>query len=118
MHLSATVNIITFLIFQFVVWGCQKPSQEMVCDFEYIRDCSGCFIDTLKSDNGKVEMIISKKNGLKHGRVLSWWPNGQLSADNYYKEDKMHGPQKMWDQNGKIIGNSIWMNGKLVKTNL
>lgn len=97
------------------MFGCSQNNKNVECEFEFVKECPECRLDTLKNDIGQIEMVISKKGELKHGLIISWHPNGQKSAENYYKEGKMHGPQKMWDKDGNLIGNSIWKDGTFIK---
>lgn len=41
--------------------------------------------------------------GLPQGRSLSWWPNGQLQDESYYKDGEIDGLHREFDENGKLI---------------
>lgn len=40
----------------------------------------------------------------KNGVQREWYKNGQLKSERPYKNDKMHGTFKQWDENGKLLG--------------
>ncbi len=44
------------------------------------------------------------KEGLKHGRELTWDDNGNLISIEPYSNGKIHGTAKQYGRNGKIIG--------------
>ena len=42
----------------------------------------------------------------------NWWNiNGQLSFELNYKDDKFHGVQKEWSNEGNLISHSTYVNG-------
>jgi antitoxin component YwqK of YwqJK toxin-antitoxin module len=44
------------------------------------------------------------KDGLKHGREITWDDNGKLLSIEPYAKGKIHGTAKQYGQNGRVIG--------------
>ena len=55
-------------------------------------------------DSGDKEYQGQHKDGKRDGLHTSWWPNGQKAAEIAYDQDKPVN-SKLWDEQGKPIGN-------------
>jgi antitoxin component YwqK of YwqJK toxin-antitoxin module len=54
--------------------------------------------------HGKAYMIWEAKNGLRDGIERFWdQMTGKLKYETYWKEGNLHGMQKEWNENGKLI---------------
>jgi len=42
------------------------------------------------------------KNGKLEGKFKEWDENGQLKRDSFYLDDKLEGEYKEWDENGQL----------------
>ena len=51
------------------------------------------------------------KDGLKHGREITWNEDGTLLSIEPYARDKIHGTAKQYGRNGKIIGKYTIIHG-------
>lgn len=59
--------------------------------------------DTIFYLDGSVAQIISKKNGIRHGEVSSYWQNGSMRAHANYVEGKVHGTARQWYRSGALF---------------
>ena len=55
-----------------------------------------------KCNKGKVISLIPYKDGLMHGVVYNWWPNGNLRGEANFKLGKPNGGRREWHLNGKM----------------
>ena len=72
-----------------------------------MADCF--FLDNLvgrRVYNQKDILILETpmKDGLKHGRAITWDDNGRLLSIEPYAKGKLHGTTKQYGRNGKVIG--------------
>jgi antitoxin component YwqK of YwqJK toxin-antitoxin module len=58
--------------------------------------------------------LTIKKGGmeLKHGKYKSWYKNGQIQQECFYKEGKKAGTQTVWYENGNKMMVTVYRNGK------
>jgi antitoxin component YwqK of YwqJK toxin-antitoxin module len=47
-----------------------------------------------------------------NGQSICFYPNGQIKTDAMYKNDQLHGDFKEYDQQGKLILDAIYVDGK------
>ena len=64
---------------------------------------------------GNIKQIKHYKNGVKHGKLIRYYNDGQVLDDFNYKNGLRHGTLKTYFTNGEIMKHSIWDNGELVK---
>jgi len=64
------------------------------------------FYSEYYNNTGKEQFIRTYKN---------WYPNGNLRDEGTFADGKSHGTQIKWDQHGKVIAESVYNNGILVK---
>ena len=64
---------------------------------------------------GNLKQIKNYKNGVKHGKLIRYYNNGQVLDEFNYKNGLRHGTLTTYFTNGKIMKQSIWNNGELVK---
>jgi hypothetical protein len=56
-----------------------------------------------KYKDGKQNIKVELKNGLKHGRYFEYYPNGQLKITGRYRKDKQVGLWKAYDEQGMEV---------------
>lgn len=54
-------------------------------------------------ENGQMRTIQSFENGVLHGEVILYWPNGQIKRKCYFVHGKRKGLDQMWDSRGQLI---------------
>lgn len=54
--------------------------------------------------NGQVRERIPLVDGLRHGVVLTWHPNGLASSEESYVNGRLHGVCRQWDEVGRLLG--------------
>ena len=67
----------------------------------YLR---GELVGTRHWDEGKLELEIPLRNGLRHGIEYTWFFGDWLSSAEPFHEGKPHGVAKQWSAAGKLIG--------------
>jgi len=50
------------------------------------------------------------------GGLVNYHPNGAKKLEKFYKGDLRHGLSTTWDENGSIVGQRRYEDGKLVET--
>jgi antitoxin component YwqK of YwqJK toxin-antitoxin module len=58
-------------------------------------------------------MEINMMDDKKNGKVLMFYPNGNLKNESNYFDDKMNGINKSYHENGKLKSEDSFKNGKL-----
>ena len=56
-----------------------------------------------KYNSGKKRFKVALKNGQKHGRFESYYPNGQLKLKGRYRKDKQVGLWKYYSDTGELL---------------
>jgi antitoxin component YwqK of YwqJK toxin-antitoxin module len=59
-------------------------------------------------NNGQIEEELYYKNGGKHGIQKGWYENGQLMYEHNYIFDHMDGKQKSWYENGQLMSENSY----------
>ena len=63
-------------------------------------------------ENGVKRFEKKYKNELKHGKQITWLPNGKTMGISNYKKGKRHGLDQMFDAvTGKLISEGNYING-------
>lgn len=63
--------------------------------------------------NGKLwETWQEDSTGMKQGKGVTYYPDGNVQTEVHYKNDYLHGQFKMWDQKGNLIADGIYEDGK------
>ena len=65
-------------------------------------------------ENGQLWAQEYYKEGKMEGEFKVWWCNGQLWAQEYYKEGKLEGEHKRWGMNGELYIKSYYKEGEEV----
>ena len=63
-------------------------------------------------ENGQLKQTCPFADGKIHGKVYSWYDNGNPSEENEYKNDKLNGPTKVYYYNGLIKRTSNYSDDK------
>jgi hypothetical protein len=50
------------------------------------------------------------------GALVNYHPNGAKKLEEFYKGDLLHGLSTVWDENGTIMEQDRYENGKLIET--
>jgi antitoxin component YwqK of YwqJK toxin-antitoxin module len=54
-------------------------------------------------ENNNLMSEISVVESHTHGRVASFYSNGQIEEEYFEKNNKMYGFYRKWDENGKLV---------------
>ena len=64
-------------------------------------------------------VLINKSKIHYHGdnkyTLTSYYPNGNPRWKEEYCEDRLHGVNQGWYENGSVLYKEVWKNGKLIK---
>ena len=58
--------------------------------------------------NGKIWAQCYYKEGKLEGEYKRWYDNGQFGCQSYYKEGKLEGELKWWYREGKLIEHKLY----------
>lgn len=76
-------------------------------------DAGNRHLVTMQKQYGKPpEEIRLNHNGLWDGQALSYYPDGTLKAEVFYKKGSLHGPSSFFSEDGKLLSKSWFVNGK------
>ena len=64
-------------------------------------------------ENGRLKEEAYYKNDVFHGKFKEYDTNGMLTRDNNYVDGHEEGKQKMWYDNGKLRANYVVKNGRI-----
>jgi len=81
--------------------------QEGMLHYHRVTDCfrNGTLVGRrVYNQEGIMIIETAMKDGLKHGRELTWSDDGQLLLIEPYVRGKIHGTAKQYGRNGKVIG--------------
>jgi uncharacterized protein len=102
---------------QTIVWNNGKKSG-LSKEF----DKEGTVITLLEYNNDFLisrEKINRKDNsGLKQGEWKEFYPSGIIRIEKAYKDDKLHGYYKEYDEKGNLTLTMLYENGSIVKSNV
>ncbi|WP_077197138.1 toxin-antitoxin system YwqK family antitoxin [Prevotella ihumii] len=65
--------------------------------------------------SGRVESIMTYRNGKAHGRAVSFYPDGSVGMKMNYANGVLHGNCYSYLENGRLEYSSVWQNGSKVK---
>lgn len=70
-------------------------------------------VESYWSEEGK---LLWSREYREDGTSLwrQWWPEGRLKSESAWMGFKAHGPAKLWDPAGKLIGEKKFADGKIV----
>ncbi len=54
----------------------------------------------------------TERYGKKDGELKTWYPNGKLMGQFYYKEGKLNGEFKLWYENGQLWFQEYYKEGR------
>jgi hypothetical protein len=74
-------------------------------------------IQKMYNDEGLMISQMSYKKGLKNGQQLLYSKPGRLMQECNYKDDKLDGVYKQWDENGARFDSSVYKNGNEIYPN-
>lgn len=98
------------LIIEFKVNG--FPYSETMYTNGYING----FERTYFPDTNILKYEAYYKKGIAHGKLKTWWKNGNLRADVEYKNDSPNGETRIYQENGDLAVVQIVENGFAIKT--
>jgi len=64
-------------------------------------------------ENGQLEVQAFYRNGKEEGEHKSWHENGQLGVQAFYRDDEPEGKRKCWYANGQLHVQEFYRDGKL-----
>ncbi|MDC6366159.1 MULTISPECIES: DUF3352 domain-containing protein [Flavobacteriaceae] len=56
-----------------------------------------------KYGNGKIRFEVDLKDGLKHGRYVEYYPNGEEKITGRFRNDEQVGTWRFYDKNGELV---------------
>lgn len=62
--------------------------------------------------NGQVKEERYYENGLKTGEHTGWWENGKLKFIYHFSNDEFNGNVKAWSESGQLFNDFNYVNGK------
>lgn len=93
-----------FVFFAFL--GCGRQNHMGRFDENPVREMltteEGLEIKTTYWPNAKLKSREEHVGGLKNGKCVNWYENGDTLAEAYYVAGKRHGAFTLWEPNGKI----------------
>jgi len=85
-------------------------------------DKEGKIITLLEYNNdfliSREKINFTDSKGLRQGKWLDFYPGGNIKAEKNYRDDKMHGYYKEYDQKGKLIVTLLYDNDKVTGTDI
>ena len=117
--------IVLQIIFSiFLIKGC---SNGVKGDLEYHEDDNGILYIGYSGDpksrqeyNGTFrnfypdkqrEFTVDYKDGLKHGKLVGWYKNGNIKIEEHYENGKRNGLSKFWYENGNQKDIALYKDG-------
>lgn len=67
---------------------------------------------TYYTDSGNPAEILMLENGKKNGKLLKYFPDGQLMTESYYKDGQPDGSFIHYHPNGKVQIQGVYYNGR------
>lgn len=62
-------------------------------------------------EDGRLQNVVSYKNGKLDGETKSWYSNGQISTQEFYRDGTPEGEHKSWHENGVLNGRLLYQDG-------
>ncbi|OUR95388.1 hypothetical protein A9Q84_16260 [Halobacteriovorax marinus] len=80
--------------------------------FAYIKDIpfTGQYIKT--STNGSISFVFNFKNGVKDGKQIGFYKEGQKRFESFYARGLKDGPYKEWYKNGQLYKEQVNIKGR------
>lgn len=87
------------------------------------RDAEGRVLQTAEYRDGRPDgrcirywprrrqRTIPYRSGLIDGVVVDYWPNGERQRERPFVEDVLHGTERHFDRNGKLLRSQEWVDG-------
>ena len=96
------------------VWKYFSDVDEKLVSEEHYKDglLDGESI-TYYPDKEKPFEIINYKNGVKYGKWIKYFPNGNMMTETTYKDGKLEGPFVNYDPDGKLIVKGQYKDGEM-----
>lgn len=73
---------------------------------------NGHAVNVERNEEELITEAFIEKDGKKHGQYLSYYPDGNVKAECYYKEGILHGPSTVFGKDGDVLANTWFINGK------
>lgn len=92
----------------------REHTQEGTLHHDRIADCfiNGNLVgQRVYNQEGSMVLETPMKDGLKHGREITWSDDGELLLIEPYAKGKVHGTAKQYGRNGKVIGTYTMIRG-------
>ena len=120
--MSKTIDAALAVSFLSFVPGCEnKPKEVPYSDLGYENEkltFNGAPFTGVSPDidkkTGKVRVRWELKEGVPHGVVKEWAPNGQMIVETHYHEGKRHGLNRYWTPEGQLTKEQVYEHGTSV----
>lgn len=63
--------------------------------------------------NGKLVRMMTKRDNKKHGKYITWWPNGKICHYKEYNEGERRGDEKKWYCDGVLKMETKWSKNRV-----
>lgn len=72
---------------------------------------TGPYFEFWDAEQTRLRAVTCYKDGLKHGRLVEWYENGQMSVDEWWNMDQRDKLQSWWYQDGTKWREMMFSNG-------
>jgi len=72
---------------------------------------TGPYFEWWDTEQTRLRAVTCYKEGLKHGRLVEWYENGQISVDERWNMDQRDGLQTFWYEDGTKQREMMFSNG-------
>ncbi len=69
--------------------------------------------NTSNDNNVQTQQNNTRKTSTKNGEELVYRNNGSIEIRRFWKDGKLHGVEKFWDENGTLKHYRVWQNNTL-----
>jgi antitoxin component YwqK of YwqJK toxin-antitoxin module len=74
-------------------------------------------VEYISIDSEQLKLVYYTKDGIKNGISLTYFENGDTAEISNYVNGKLHGINKVFYHNGKILSKNKFKHGQLINTN-
>ena len=117
-------SIIVLLLALFLIACNNTPKDEVMTSEDAILNDDNIMISTKTQEpytgtitkyheNGKIQGVLSYREGLRHGESKAFYESGQILISMNLKDGVVHGDLIRYHENGKIAGASHYIDGKV-----
>ena len=112
-----SVLIGSVIFSQNIIYTEKDSSDNYIRYIEYYRKGSQGLVKTKKEtyySNGVMSSELYFKLGKEHGLNRGWYEDGSMGFEFSYKDGKLHGLSTEWDYDGNKVSEVIYEDGKLI----